>query len=187
MAYLQQHCLRHNGCRRGQWEQPSPLLQCLGMSAQPKERGAVGADYLLKIHLHIFHASFLSGHTFPPVVKNKNNICLIKCPPAGRNALHIDVHMGPGFIYWCDFSSTVAGQNGVRRIKPDGSGLRSVITSGIGRNGIRGIAVDWAAGRLAFTVSSIGFVWLNIVSPVILFFFVWYHLLITHLLHIKIS
>lgn len=41
----------------------------------------------------------------------------------------------------------MAGQNGVRRIKPDGSGLRSVITSGIGRNGIRGIAVDWAAGR----------------------------------------
>lgn len=39
-------------------------------------------------------------------------------------------------------------QNGVRRIKPDGSGLRSVVTSGIGRNGIRGIAVDWAAGKL---------------------------------------
>ena len=54
--------------------------------------------------------------------------------------------MASGFIYWCDFSSTVATQNGVRRIKPDGSGLRSVVTSGIGRNGIRGIAVDWAAG-----------------------------------------
>lgn len=39
-------------------------------------------------------------------------------------------------------------QNGVRRIKPDGSGLHSVVTSGIGRNGIRGIAVDWAAGKL---------------------------------------
>lgn len=49
----------------------------------------------------------------------------------------------------------MAGQNGVRRIKPDGSGLRSVITSGIGRNGIRGIAVDWAAGRLVFTLASI--------------------------------
>nr|XP_046260892.1 low-density lipoprotein receptor-related protein 2a isoform X2 [Scatophagus argus] len=69
----------------------------------------------------------------------------------GRNALHIDVHMASGFIYWCDFSSTVASQNGVRRIKPDGSGLRSVVTSGIGRNGIRGIAVDWAAGNLYFT------------------------------------
>lgn len=65
---------------------------------------------------------------------------------AGRNALHVDVHMASGFIYWCDFSSTVAAQNGVRRIKPDGSGLRSLVTSGIGRNGIRGIAVDWVAG-----------------------------------------
>lgn len=67
--------------------------------------------------------------------------------PAGRNALHVDVHMSSGFIYWCDFSSTVASQNGIRRIKPDGSGFRSIITSGIGRNGIRGIAVDWAAGE----------------------------------------
>ena len=54
--------------------------------------------------------------------------------------------MASGFIYWCDFSSSVASQNGIRRIKPDGSGLRGLVTSGIGRNGIRGIAVDWAAG-----------------------------------------
>ncbi|KAI4873047.1 hypothetical protein NFI96_006125 [Prochilodus magdalenae] len=69
----------------------------------------------------------------------------------GRNVLHVDVHMGSGFVYWCDFSSTVASQNGIRRIKPDGSGFRSIVTSGIGRNGIRGIAVDWAAGNLYFT------------------------------------
>ncbi|XP_016107771.1 low-density lipoprotein receptor-related protein 2a [Sinocyclocheilus grahami] len=69
----------------------------------------------------------------------------------GRNALHVDVHMPSGFIYWCDFSSTVASQNGIRTIKPDGSGFRSIVTSGIGRNGIRGIAVDWAAGNLYFT------------------------------------
>lgn len=74
---------------------------------------------------------------------------------AGRNALHVDVHMGPGFIYWCDFSSTVATQNGVRRIKPDGSGLRSIVTSGIGRNGIRGIAVDWAAGMLVYQFTKV--------------------------------
>ena len=65
---------------------------------------------------------------------------------AGRNALHIDLHMASGFIYWCDFSSTVASQNGIRRIKPDGSGFHGVVTSGIGHNGIRGIAVDWASG-----------------------------------------
>ncbi|CAB1328475.1 unnamed protein product, partial [Coregonus sp. 'balchen'] len=69
----------------------------------------------------------------------------------GRNALHVDVHMPSGFLYWCDFSSTVTSQNGIRRIKPDGAGFRSVVTSGIGRNGIRGIAVDWAAGNLYFT------------------------------------
>lgn len=73
-------------------------------------------------------------------------MCVSVCP-IGRNALHVDVHMPSGFIYWCDFSSTVASQNGIRRIKPDGSGFRSIVTSGIGRNGIRGIAVDWAAGE----------------------------------------
>ncbi|XP_025940300.1 low-density lipoprotein receptor-related protein 2 [Apteryx rowi] len=69
----------------------------------------------------------------------------------GRNALHVDVHMPSGFIYWCDFSSTVSSQNAIRKIKPDGSYFRNVITNGIGRNGIRGIAIDWVAGNLYFT------------------------------------
>lgn len=66
---------------------------------------------------------------------------------SGRNALHVDVHMPSGFIYWCDFSSTVSSQNAIRKIKPDGSYFRNVITNGIGRNGIRGIAIDWVAGK----------------------------------------
>ncbi|XP_014344907.1 low-density lipoprotein receptor-related protein 2a [Latimeria chalumnae] len=69
----------------------------------------------------------------------------------GRNALHVDVHVASGFIYWCDYSYTVASQNGIRRIKTDGSSFRSIIVSGIGQNGIRGIAVDWVAGNLYFT------------------------------------
>uniref|UniRef100_A0A8C0IK70 Low-density lipoprotein receptor-related protein 2 n=1 Tax=Chelonoidis abingdonii TaxID=106734 RepID=A0A8C0IK70_CHEAB len=69
----------------------------------------------------------------------------------GRNALHVDVHMLSGFIYWCDFSSTVSSQNAIRKIKPDGSYFRNVITNGIGQNGIRGIAIDWVAGNLYFT------------------------------------
>ncbi|NXN98396.1 LRP2 protein, partial [Rhinopomastus cyanomelas] len=69
----------------------------------------------------------------------------------GRNALHVDVHMPSGFIYWCDFSSTISSQNAIRKIKPDGSYFRNVVTNGIGRNGIRGIAVDWVAGNLYFT------------------------------------
>ncbi|XP_069081387.1 low-density lipoprotein receptor-related protein 2 [Pleurodeles waltl] len=69
----------------------------------------------------------------------------------GRNVLHVDVHMPSGFIYWCDFSSSTAAQNGIRRIKPDGSSFRTIVGSGIGRNGIRGIAIDWVAGNIYFT------------------------------------
>ncbi|XP_063285770.1 low-density lipoprotein receptor-related protein 2 [Pelobates fuscus] len=69
----------------------------------------------------------------------------------GRNVLHVDVHMPSGFIYWCDFSSGQGSYNGIRRIKPDGSSFRNIVTGGIGRNGIRGIAVDWVAGNLYFT------------------------------------
>eukprot|EP00076_Gallus_gallus_P042851 XP_025008389.1 low-density lipoprotein receptor-related protein 2 isoform X8 [Gallus gallus] len=69
----------------------------------------------------------------------------------GRNVLHVDVHMPSGFIYWCDYSSTVSSQNAIRKIKPDGSYFRNVVTNGIGRNGIRGIAIDWVAGNLYFT------------------------------------
>lgn len=66
---------------------------------------------------------------------------------SGRNVLHVDVHMPSGFIYWCDYSSTVSSQNAIRKIKPDGSYFRNVVTNGIGRNGIRGIAIDWVAGK----------------------------------------
>ncbi|XP_021094201.1 low-density lipoprotein receptor-related protein 2 isoform X1 [Heterocephalus glaber] len=69
----------------------------------------------------------------------------------GRNALHVDVDVASGFIYWCDFSSSVDSYNAIRRIRPDGSSFTNIVTSGIGRNGIRGIAVDWVAGNLYFT------------------------------------
>ncbi|KAG8510408.1 Low-density lipoprotein receptor-related protein 2 [Galemys pyrenaicus] len=69
----------------------------------------------------------------------------------GRNALHVDVHVSSGFIYWCDFSSSVPSNNAIRRIKPDGSNFTNIITTGIGENGVRGIAVDWVAGNLYFT------------------------------------
>ncbi|XP_032148954.1 low-density lipoprotein receptor-related protein 2 isoform X4 [Sapajus apella] len=69
----------------------------------------------------------------------------------GRNALHVDVDMSSGFIYWCDFSSSVTSDNAIRRIKPDGSSLTNIVTQGIGENGVRGIAVDWVAGNIYFT------------------------------------
>ncbi|KAK2108852.1 Low-density lipoprotein receptor- protein 2 [Saguinus oedipus] len=73
--------------------------------------------------------------------------------PSGRrrNALHVDVDMSSGFIYWCDFSSSVTSDNAIRRIKPDGSSLMNIVTQGIGENGVRGIAVDWVAGNIYFT------------------------------------
>lgn len=64
----------------------------------------------------------------------------------GRNVLHADVDVANGFIYWCDFSSSVRSSNGIRRIKPNGSNFTNIVTYGIGANGIRGIAVDWVAG-----------------------------------------
>ncbi|XP_030179601.1 low-density lipoprotein receptor-related protein 2 [Lynx canadensis] len=69
----------------------------------------------------------------------------------GRNALHVDVDVFSGFIYWCDFSSSVTSYNAIRRIRPDGSSFTNIVTQGIGENGVRGIAVDWVAGNLYFT------------------------------------
>lgn len=65
---------------------------------------------------------------------------------SGRNALHVDVDVSSGFIYWCDFSSSMTSRNAIRRIKPNGSGFTNIVTHGIGENGVRGIAVDWVAG-----------------------------------------
>uniref|UniRef100_A0A8C6QUZ8 Low-density lipoprotein receptor-related protein 2 n=1 Tax=Nannospalax galili TaxID=1026970 RepID=A0A8C6QUZ8_NANGA len=69
----------------------------------------------------------------------------------GRNALHVDVDVASGFVYWCDFSTSVQSFNAIHRIKPDGSSFTNIITDGIGPNGVRGIAVDWVAGNLYFT------------------------------------
>ena len=35
---------------------------------------------------------------------------------------------------------------GIHRIKPDGTGYKGIITSGVGQQGIRGLAIDWIAG-----------------------------------------
>lgn len=93
--------------------------------------------------------AFLSGiaHTLNNLVYIKKSLINTFQNISGRNALHVDVHMPSGFIYWCDFSSTVTSQNAIRKIKPDGSYFRNVVTNGIGRNGIRGIAIDWVAGK----------------------------------------
>ena len=48
-------------------------------------------------------------------------------------------------IYWCGSNST--SDSGIYRVHPDGSGFAEVVTTGIGRQGIRGIAIDWVARK----------------------------------------
>lgn len=74
--------------------------------------------------------------------------------------MHVDVHMPSGFIFWCDFSSRIPSQNGIRKIKPDGSNFMNVVTNGIGFNGIRGIAIDWVAGQYYYSIKKNG--WRNL-------------------------
>ncbi|XP_055493679.1 LOW QUALITY PROTEIN: low-density lipoprotein receptor-related protein 2a [Leucoraja erinacea] len=81
----------------------------------------------------------------------------------GRFALHVDVHVSAGFIYWCDYS-TVPQRNAIRRIKPDGSSFNTIVSSGIGQNGIRGIALDWVAGNLYFTNAFLTETYIEVVS-----------------------
>ncbi len=63
--------------------------------------------------------------------------------------MHVDVHVADNWIYWVEFNKDKL--NGVYRTRPNGSELTHVISSGIGSNGIRGLAVDWVAGNLYFT------------------------------------
>jgi low density lipoprotein-related protein 2 len=67
----------------------------------------------------------------------------------GHNILHVDVHCADNWIYWVEFNKDKL--NGIFRVRPNGSELTHVVSSGIGSNGIRGLAVDWLAGNLYFT------------------------------------
>lgn len=55
------------------------------------------------------------------------------------------VHVVENWIYWCNFDSG-GKKNGIHRIHPDGSELQDIVTTGIGKSGIRGLAIDWIAG-----------------------------------------
>lgn len=64
----------------------------------------------------------------------------------GHNILHLDIHVAKNDIYWVEFNQ--GDKNGIYRIKPDGSDHTHVISEGIGSNGIRGLAIDWIAGKI---------------------------------------
>ena len=57
------------------------------------------------------------------------------------------------WIYWVDFESEKGGHNGIYRVRPDGTQLTHVIKDGIGKSGLRGIAIDWVSqlNTLVFT------------------------------------
>ena len=71
----------------------------------------------------------------------------------GHNILHMDFlyeydessSKPQVWIYWVDFESDEKGHNGIYRIRPDGTQLEHVIKDGIGKSGLRGIAVDWVS------------------------------------------
>ena len=65
------------------------------------------------------------------------------------------------WIYWVDFESDEKGHNGIYRIRPDGTQLEHVIKDGIGKSGLRGIAVDWVSQMfLVKGVSDLRLVWI---------------------------
>ena len=74
---------------------------------------------------------------------------MIPISGTGHNILTVDVHCADNWIYWVEFNKERL--NGIYRVRPNGSDFTAVVTSGIGSNGIRGLAVDWLAGNMYFT------------------------------------
>ncbi|XP_038047205.1 low-density lipoprotein receptor-related protein 2-like isoform X2 [Patiria miniata] len=67
-----------------------------------------------------------------------------------RYTLHVDVYMPGEYIYFADYdpNSRRTDRNGIRRIKPDGSGFQDIALTGLGYWGTRGLTVDWIAGNV---------------------------------------
>nr|XP_032807603.1 low-density lipoprotein receptor-related protein 2-like isoform X3 [Petromyzon marinus] len=68
---------------------------------------------------------------------------------AGRDVVAVAVDVRGGRVYWAD--GPAGGHGGVRRIERDGSALEDVVATGVGAQGIRGIALDWLSGNLYFS------------------------------------
>lgn len=60
----------------------------------------------------------------------------------------MDLHIQSGFVYYID-NSTFTSYNGIYRSKTSGGYTTRVISSGIGKLGIQGLAVDWIAGMIS--------------------------------------
>ncbi|XP_043910917.1 low-density lipoprotein receptor-related protein 2-like [Protopterus annectens] len=108
-----------------------------GISCMEYESFAVVADYKTVRGYHI----------------NSSDHSEAMAPIAGQNryAVKVDVHVPSGFVYWADSYVGYSFYSGIRRVKTDGSEYESLVSTGIGINGINGIAMDWVAGNLYFT------------------------------------
>ena len=61
----------------------------------------------------------------------------------------MDFHSEENWIYWVDFEE--GKHNGIYRVQPDGTDRQHIIKDGIGKSGVRGIAIDWVAKNLYFS------------------------------------
>lgn len=57
----------------------------------------------------------------------------------------VDLHIASGYVYFTD-NGTSTSYKGIFRSKTDGGYYSMVVHSGVGNQGIQGIAVDWIAG-----------------------------------------
>lgn len=60
----------------------------------------------------------------------------------------MDLHIQSGFVYYTD-NSTSTSYKGIYRTKTSGGYTMRLISTGIGRLGIQGLAVDWIAGMMS--------------------------------------
>jgi low density lipoprotein-related protein 2 len=88
---------------------------------------------------------------------NDGSEAMVPITGSGHNILHIDYLLDDNnndrktWIYWVDFESEEGGSNGIYRVRPDGTELTHIIKDGIGKSGIRGIAIDWVAKNMYFS------------------------------------
>ena len=63
-------------------------------------------------------------------------------------ASQIDIHVAKRQIYWSDHGNKATDGTGIHRRGTDGAGYQRIISTGIGAKGIKGLAVDWIAGKI---------------------------------------
>ena len=89
---------------------------------------------------------------------NENAESMVPITGSGHNILHVDfvyedskVSKHNKWIYWVDFGTGSDAHNGIYRVRPDGTDKQHIIKDGIGKNGLRGIAIDWIAKNMYFS------------------------------------